>query len=161
MTKTLKQILRSAAMAGLLVAAMLLTQADVRHNPVAYVAGYWPQLLASYVIVAVLCWMVDAAFTECFKGDGPSRLQRIKLALVLGIAASLTLVAFYYDWKYDHAPGVDNGPFVVDLAKGWPIYMIYVAVFSFFEILAYLVVKLIVGEVARLVRVARKSSIRS
>jgi len=159
MLKFRKQMLRAMVVAALLVVAMLAVQQQVRVNPLFYLRSNVAQVALSYFVVALLCWGVDAGFEAYFHEYILRLSQKIKLGIILLVAVGFTTVAFYHDWKYDGPPMQTKEPFLTDFIKSWPVVAIYVAVISTIEIVVYLFLKLIVGELARLYKALRKSSI--
>lgn len=159
MTKLARKLIRAGLVAAMLVVAMLATQAEVRSNPTVFLADNMGQVAFGYVIVFLLCWGVDACFEAYFNEYEMRIAQKVKLGVILLVAVSFTSIAFYHDWMYDGPAMQTKAPFIIDFIRSWPLVAIYVAVISTIEIVAYLFLKLIWGEVVRLYKAVSKSSI--
>ncbi len=160
MSKVKRQFIRAGAVSTVLVVAMLATLVDARSNPGVFFLAHFRQVAIAYVTVFLLCWGVDAGFAVYFPDNKMTIGQKVKLGVILAIAFVLTTVAFYYDWKYDHAPGANNGPLLKSFLLDWPVFAIYAGIISFLEVVLYLCVKLLVGEVVRLYKFIRRSFIQ-
>jgi hypothetical protein len=88
-----------------------------------------------------------------------TKQRKIKVSVILAIALLITFCIAHNEWKYDHAPDVDPGPFLKDLQGEWPILVIYWGVIFLFLTIFYLACALVVDVVRHLFRKLRQRDI--